>query len=120
MTTVRSRMIHRCTIERDSGGSVTSIGAKNVPSWDPLLTDQPCFLSMFRVARSGKEIITPDVGAGLSDIVLHLPLGIDVTIKDRINGVTNRLGASILDGVMDIKSVLPHHDHLELKLIRVH
>jgi len=73
---------------------------------------------MFRVARSGKEVIKPDEGVMLTEFVLHLSLGLDVTEKDRVNIIKDRLGATILDGVMNIKSILPHHDHFELMLER--
>ena len=43
----------------------------------------------------------------------------DVTERDRVNGVTDRLGNPVRQGAMGITAVLSKHDHLELVLTGV-
>lgn len=114
MTTVRSRMIHRTTIERNTGSIDDDLGAEEIPDWDtPHLEDQPCFF----YAIAGQEILE-DRAVQLAKLRMLLPLDTDVHEGDRINGVVDRLGNDIFTGIMMIRSVLPHHSHLELDLER--
>lgn len=112
-TNVRSRMIHRTTIQRDSAGFDDTIGVKEVPTWADHLTDQPCFF----YTSTGREIIQ-DRAVVISNLHMLLPLGADVTEKDRIDGVEDRQGVPIYSGFFQIRSVLPHQHHLELDLVR--
>lgn len=108
--TVRSRMRHRTTIERDS----SSGGQYDVPTMSAVASDQPCFLW----TRSGREAVGPDRIAVVESMRVLLPLGTDVKPTDRLGDIEDRLGDTILSGPLNILSVLPHHDHVELELSR--
>lgn len=110
---VRSRMIHRCTLQRDDAGIDNDIGAKQVPSWDDNVEAQVCFF----YTTQGREIIQ-DRGAVFSALRMLLPLGTDVNEKDRVLNITDREGNHLFTGALQIRSILPHHTHLEVDLVR--
>jgi hypothetical protein len=114
MSNVRSMMINRTTIERDASGSDDVLGAKEKPNWLPTHADQACFLVGFKPRFSGEELIQPSMGTAVTKMAVYLPLGLDVTPKDRLNGIRDRQGTDILTGFFNIVLVIPHHNHLEL------
>jgi len=106
---VRSRMTHRCTIERDGAGSDAE-GNPATPAWATHLSAQPCFY------WSASEVEAVDVTrtAVVEDGRLLLPKGTDVTERDRVNGITDRLGNAVRSGVLNIRAVVSYGTHLEL------
>lgn len=111
---IRATMTHRCTIERNNAATPDPDGHPGTTDWDVLASAQACFLW----TSSGREAVAPDRTVVVDQVHLMFPLGTDVTPKDRINGVADKAGNTLLVGVLNIRSVLPHHDHLEAQLER--
>lgn len=119
MNPVRARMTHRCNVERDTSIVDNNIGARNPPNWVVQYADQPCFYFGLLFQRQGRELITEMQGEAISEFGVMIPLGTDITAEDRINGITDRGGTVLVGGLINIKSILYHHTHMELKLERV-
>lgn len=116
MSLVSSRVSlkHSCTIERDANaGSSNARGNPNTPNWQTLAT-VPCRLSV----TAGQEAVDATTTAVVEDMRLIVTSDTDVTERDRINGVTYR-GATYAAGVIGIRAVLHHQDHIEIVLVRI-
>lgn len=116
--TARSRMTQRATVERDQTDPLvdtTDSGNPEPPDWQTHIEALPCWL----YSSAGREAVEPQRVAVVEDIRLLVPLGSDVTERDRVNGIVDRLGSSILADLMNIRTVLRKRDHLELMLTRV-
>jgi hypothetical protein len=113
----RAQMVHRCAIERDAAhGTPDGYGLPSEPNWQPLLENVPCFLW----STAGRELIGAEKSEVIEDLRMLVPMGTDVTARDRVNGVTDRLGHSIRQGAMGITGPpMWKHDHLELVLTGV-
>ncbi len=109
---VRSQMTHRCLIERNTQTGTDPQGNALAPTWSTHLSDQACKLWQ----RPDDEIIDGRRTVVAESIRLVLPVATDVTEADRVNGVTDRRGATVLAGVMNIRSVVKKASHLELSL----
>ena len=118
VSSVRRRMTHRVLVERNTTTDRDGYGAKATPVWASHIASQPCFF--YREGRIDSEESVRARGTILHDMLrLMVPLGTDITEKDRINGVTKRDGTVIETGYMAITSVLHSHTHLELRLEKV-
>lgn len=113
MTATAGRMIHRARIERDSNTTADAYGQPDVPTWAATYTAQPCYLWQ-PIGQRGE--ITGERNADIYDHRLLVPLTVDVTEEDRINGITNRRGATISDSVYNIRQIVRKPDHLLLVL----
>ena len=112
----RTQMIHRCTLERDAAhGTPDGYGLPSEPDWQPLLASVPCRLW----STAERELIDGKKSTVIEDLRLLVPMATDVTERDRVNGVTDRLGNPVRQGAMGITAVLGKHDHLELVLTGV-
>lgn len=109
-------MVHRCTLERDAAHATPDgYGLPGEADWQLLAADLPCFLW----STAERELISAERSEVLEDLRLLLPLATDVTERDRVNGVKDRLGAWIRQGALGIGAVMRKHDHLELALTGV-
>jgi len=109
-------MIHRCSLERDTAhGTPDGYGLPSEADWQLLAADLPCFLW----STAERELISSVKSEVIEDLRLLMPLATDVTERDRVSGVTDRLGNPIREGVMGITAVMAKHDHLELVLTGV-
>jgi hypothetical protein len=108
----RSTMTHRTTIERDQAGADSSWGGTATPDWQPLLTGQPCRLWF----KAGRQVVDGAKTAAIEDFRLLLPVDVDVTTRDRVGSVTDRLGRVIMEGPMLIDTVGRRRDHLAVML----
>lgn len=113
--TARSRMTQRALVERDTQTESSDSGNPLAPEWEVYLEELPCWL----YSSAGREAVDENRTAVVEDIRLMVPMRTDVTERDRINGITDRLGATVLDGICNIRSVLFKRDHMELLLTRV-
>lgn len=104
-------MTHRCTIERDQAGA-DGWGGTATPDWQEHLADVPCRTAGPNV---GREAVTDERTVVVVDQRLLVPLGTDVTERDRLGDVTSR-GTVILPGPVGIEAVLRRSTHLELVL----
>jgi hypothetical protein len=109
----RAQMVHRCTLERDAAhGTPDGYGLPSESDWQPLLVELPCWLW----STAERELIDGEKSAVIEDLRLLVPMATDVTERDRVNGVTDRLGNPVRQGAMGITAVMSKHDHLELAL----
>lgn len=116
--TARSRMTQRALVERDATDplvDVTDSGNPEPPDWQEHIDGLPCWL----YAGTGREQIDQNRIAVVEDLRLLVPVGTDITERDRINGIEDRRGSSILGQICNIRFVLLKRDHLEVGLTRV-
>ena len=112
----RTQLAHRCTLERDAARTIPDgYGLPSDPDWQPLQADLPCFLW----STAERELITGERSAVIEDLRMLVPLGTDVTERDRVSAVSDRLGNVVRAGTMGIAAVMRKHDHLELALTGV-
>lgn len=111
LVTSRVGLRHRCTIERNAGGSEDDWGNPQADDWQTHLDDVPCRAW----TNAAREPIDDETQVVLEDRRLTLTLGTDVTEHDRIASVTSG-GTEIFPGPMDIDGVLRFTDHIELIL----
>ena len=112
----RSQMAHRCTLERDAAhGTPDGYGLPSASNWQPLAVALPCWLW----STAERELIGGQKSEVIEDLRMLVPMGTDVTERDRVNGVTDRLGNPVRRGAMGITAVMAKHDHLELVLTGV-
>lgn len=116
MTLVSSRLslIHRCTIERDTAPASTD-GWEGTPVWQPHLTGLLC---RWWVRDGREEVKDGQTVVPLTETRLIVPLGTDVTERDRVTSVTYR-GGTVQDGPLGIRAVLVRRDRIELALTEV-
>jgi hypothetical protein len=115
LTSSRLSFTHRCTISRDVNASTTNArGNPSAPNYQPLATGVLCRAW----TTMGAERVTEDAIAAVEDMRLLLPIGTDVTERDRIGDITER-GATYFAGPIGIRSVIRQRDHLELILVRI-
>lgn len=114
MSLVSSRLSlkHRCTIERNEAEGAW--GDPAAPDWQEASTDVACRFW----TTAGRETVDATTTVVIEDMRLIVPLGTDVTEKDRIVDVTSR-GQAIAAGPIGIRAVLQHSDRLELVLVRL-
>lgn len=114
---VRSRMVHRALVERDAGGEADGYGNPPAPAWGALHAALPCWYYV-PVARSqqGAEIVRERGIIVQEHSMMLIPSGTDITERDRVVSVSDRQGVSITPVAMNILSVVPRHDHIELTL----
>ena len=84
------------------------------PDWQPLAV-VPCRAW----TNAGRELVDADRTAVVVDRRVSVPLATDVTEADRVANVTDRTGAIVFEGPMNVEAVLRFDDHLELSLERV-
>lgn len=105
--------VHRARIERNRATGTDPYGHPLPSVWTEHITTLPCFF----YERSGPGETT----AGGKTAVVVMPEMLvaddaDVTEGDRVNGITDRLGRTIDDSLMDIKAVLPRATHKRVLL----
>ena len=118
MSAVRSRMVHRATVERDTGGGTDEWGQEVAPAWTTLHSALPCFW-WTEITRATDVEQTATYTAVVEDLRMIAPLGTDLTEADHIVAITDRAGNSVVSGPLGIESVTRHHTHLEAALVAV-
>ncbi len=109
-------MTLRCTIQRDQTATTNAWNTKAKPNYQNHLTDVACWFW----TTTKREDTDAQREAVIQDVRMMIPLGTDVTETDRINGITDRRGNSVVSGVFDVEAVVKHHlSHLELVLKKV-
>ena len=111
----RTLMRHRLWVERDSAGEDPIDGGGAAPDWDPHLSAVACHWWY----ESDNEIIDGEKQAVLEGWKAIVPVGTDVTEKDRISRVETRLGSVIFTGPAEVTGVGRRADHLVLTLEEV-
>jgi hypothetical protein len=108
-------MIHRTLVQRDTQTATNAHNHKGTPTWSTHIDALACFLYVPAVTR-GREDVAAERTVAIRGYAMLVPLGTDVTERDRISGVEDRAGDVILSGVMNIRAVIRHHNHIELAL----
>lgn len=103
----------RTTILRDVNAGSTDAGGQPLPpNWEPHLTDVPCFAW----ATTAREPDNQGRIAVVEDRRAILQSGTDVTESDQLGDVLQADGTVLMQGPMNILTVLHDIDHLELLL----
>ncbi len=110
-----SQMRQRAEIERDGATGTTDWNSLPTPSWASHLIGVKCFVW----SKSRREKVDDDKTAVIEDLRCIMPLGTDVTERDRIVSIEDRSGTTLLSGPLVIEGVQRVHTHLELTLQRV-
>ena len=116
--TARQHMTQRAEVERDQVDPELDVddGGQPLPAeWETLHEALPCRL----YSSAGQELTTEARLAVVEDIRLMVPVGSDVTERDRVVRIADRLDNTVLDRTLNIRSVLLKRDHLELLLTGV-
>jgi hypothetical protein len=112
----RGRMTLRALVERDANlGGVTSKGYAKGADWETHIEALPCYV--WSKQRQGAQERADAVRTVVIDeIRMIVPKGTDITERDRVNGVTDRLGNPYLSGILNIRGVQERLTHRELLL----
>ncbi len=104
----------RAFIERDNNESTDPYGQAGTPNFTALATI-PC-----RVwSRSRREHNDNRKDARIEEIRCGMPLGTDVTERDRIRRVNDRAGNILWEGPLRIDAIQYKHTHIEMDLRRI-
>jgi hypothetical protein len=116
MSLVASRLslTHRTTVQRDVQAGTNAWGGKGTPEFQDHLTDLACRYWV----ETGHEQTDATSQVVVEDMRLIVPIGTDITEKDRLGDITSR-GTTIVTGPVGIRAVLAMDDHLELVLVRL-
>ena len=108
---LRSQLIHTCTIERDLSPPRDSFGGE-APAYTDLHTDLACRL-MAETAQVNKA---DDLSLQMETLwKMIVPAGTDIVTKDRVKLVT--LEDKSTDGPFDITAVIPRRDGKGQRLV---
>ena len=110
----RMQMTMRAEIERDGTITTDAYGHPEVPAFAALAT-----VACRIWSNSRREINDTKKYALVEEIRCAMPLGTDVTEKDRIALVKDRLGVTIWDGPLRIDAIQYKHTHVEMNLRRI-
>lgn len=111
----RQLMTQRALVERSTSPGTDDSGNELPASWSSHIESMPCFLYQSTEGETESRSTT----SVTSVLKLLAPKSADVTESDRINGVTDRRGQTVFEGLLDIDQVLLKKDHLELATSRV-
>lgn len=107
---------HLATVERDANaGTLNAVGAQASPDWQPHLTNLLCHAW----TNAGREQLDATTSVVVEDMRAIVELGTDITEQDRLNGVTDAEGNTVISGPVGIRAVIARSDHLELILVKV-
>ncbi len=107
-----SRYTMRALTQRNTAAA-NAYGEKTPATWTTLVASQRC-----RVWVSDERTREGDAGrVPIEDLRGAVPLGTDLTERDRFGSVSNRRGTQLF-GALLIDGVMRRVDHLELRLRR--
>ncbi len=112
----RASMRHRAIIERNAEQGVDPDGHPLPAIWEPYLT-----LACRAYTKVRKEVIDGDKTAQIEDIkaLFSLNDNDDLSEDYRITNITDRQGAVLFSGPLDIISVQRRSNHFEASLDRI-
>lgn len=113
--TARSRMTQRALVERATSGAADDYNHATTSGWNTHIPAMPCWLYEAEEAEVVGAERTVVVGA----LKLLAPRSADLTERDRINGVKDRLGEIVEPGILGIESILRKRSHLEIVVSKV-
>ncbi len=105
-------MTQRTLVERQTEPPATNAYGEETPVWTAHLEELACWIyTRSEIGQLGSEktlIVEEDR--------MIVPAGTDVTVRDRVNGVTDRIGRDVRPGIFRITAVVDRQTHLELGL----
>ncbi len=111
---LRAQMTHRVLVERDgNAGQTDAYNNPQAPSWATHIAAQPCYYYE-PAAQRGEQQGERNVNLYTHQVLM--PLGVDITEADRINGVVDRRGTVITDKLLNVVAVVRRRDHLLVTL----
>lgn len=116
---LQTLMDQEAVIERDTAVP-DEAGGKTGRDWQPLATVE-CVLWWWKGSKSSDkspsaQYARPQATIDITGGDMMLPLGTDVTDRDRIGTVTNEEGEVLEEGPFRIIAVNRYSDHIELSL----
>jgi hypothetical protein len=111
---VRNRMVHRALVQRDpTAATPDAYGNAQAATWVTHIAAQPCYYWQ----PSGQRGETQ----GERNFLVYghqvlMPLGVDITAADRINGIADRNAGVVSADVFGITAIVRKPDHLLLTL----
>lgn len=106
----------RAVIERNTAAGTDPHGLPVPPFFAPAGEPVPCFVW----SRSSRQALDAGKSALVEDLRMMFPLGADVRPNDEIVRVTDRAGATLIDGRLRIDGDPQRkHRHMEAALERV-
>lgn len=115
MSTARSRMTMRASVERNTASGTDAHGHPVTPSFTSTGDPVPCFV--WSTAKNERR--DGDKQAVVEDWRMLIPKTADVVNGDEIASVEDRQGNEVLPGRMRVETVQPKHTHREAVLQRV-
>jgi hypothetical protein len=111
----RSRMTQRALVQRSTSPGEDDYGNPLPGSWATHIAALPCWW----YGSTEREAVDEETTAVVTDIKVMVPLSADVTEQDRIAGIVDRLGTTVLPGILGIETVLRLRSHKQLTLSQV-
>ena len=109
-------MTMRAHIERDSAiGRTDDWGNPTAPIWAPIATPIACN-AWETTKQSGHRKVDEDKVAALKTIIMTTPLEVDISIRDRISKIVDRLDRTIFEGPFTVDGGKRLRDHIEWEL----
>jgi len=110
---VAQRMTMITTVQRNNA-EIDEYNHPGPPKWETIGIDVMCYVwekTASKMLDNGKLVV-------VSEPTAIIPIGIDITEKDRLYNITDRRGNELF-GTMYINAVIRRKDHLELRLRHV-
>lgn len=108
--TMRAQLARNATVAKDSWGQAAA------PDYEPIGDPLPCFV----YSNSAVQLADGQKFAEVEQLRAMFALGDDVRPEDRLASVTDRKGAQIIAGPLELLGpVQRKHTHLECALRRV-
>lgn len=107
-------MTHRAHVQRDTQGTVDEYGQYEPAVWVTHIASLAC--KFYTSSRMEQVAQTTQV---VSTVRLMIPVNADVSERDRIVDIRDRLGAVIETGPWNVKSVEYKRSHRECLLVEV-
>lgn len=112
-------LTEQCVIERNMApGDV--FGASTTPNWE-FLNQVPCRLTWDRssgIRSANRTYVSAARTVPMDEGIMVIPLGTDVTEKDRIVQILDQNDNVLISGVFTIVAVLFQEEHMELNVGR--
>lgn len=111
---VRHRMTHRALVQRNTTAATPdTYGNAQAATWVTQISAQPCYYWQPSGQRAETQGERNFLAYGHQVV---MPLGVDITEADRINGITDRNAGVVSADVFGITAIVRKPDHLLLAL----
>lgn len=113
---IAGRLTMRAQVERNQAAGKDAWGQGDTPAFAAVGDPLPCFVW----AENSAEVVDGVKTAMIGDFRALFALGADLAEGDELDGVTDRVGAVLIDGRLKVEGpVQRKHTHLEAALKRI-